>query len=468
LIVAVLFCGCAKKADHREGRVVDVQSLVRFYKSVENARKIPPPERQSQARFLKEMYVPAYEKFGRKDAKWDKQAMAYLALFGNAEGREIPRDERIRLTRELLTLGCEDPLVRYRMTLDRYQPREANEEATNLWVEVTYDFDQTEYPIYWKFFSRLRACQAMKAEARRTRTRPAIVQELANVAYERLTELLKNHSVPTEVMSHAVSECILQDLNAVPGSGKWASERIEPLLIDGWGDTADAWYAIGLCRYQYAWDERGADWAKNVSDEGWRAMATHLPIARMALEKSWEIKPSEQTALQMIRLELGDSRGRDEMETWFNRAMWMNPESYDACDAKLYWLQPKWYGSAGEALEFGRQCLTNTAWKGRVPLILQEAHRLLAIWHEQSGTGPEAEYWLRPGVWEEVKASFERFFELNPLETGWRHNYALAAYKCRAWEDLRTQLRLLGTINYAYFGGKEAFEKMVREAEVNQ
>ena len=64
-----------------------------------------------------------------------------------------------------------------------------------------------------------------------------------------------------------------------------------------------------------------------------------------------------------------------------------------------------------------------------------------------------------------MKRAFETFFAAHPEEIGWRHNYAWVAYKAEEWDDLRKQIPLLGEINYSYFGGKEAFEEMVRKAE---
>ena len=53
---------------------------------------------------------------------------------------------------------------------------------------------------------------------------------------------------------------------------------------------------------------------------------------------------------------------------------------------------------------------------------------------------------------------------LNPEEIGWRHNYALYAYRAEQWDDLNRQLPLLGEINYEFFGGKAQYENMVRFA----
>jgi hypothetical protein len=68
-------------------------------------------------------------------------------------------------------------------------------------------------------------------------------------------------------------------------------------------------------------------------------------------------------------------------------------------------------------------------------------------------------------VWKDINAAFDKFFTLNPQETGWRHNYALYAYKAEQWKVLNSQIPLLGEINYEYFGGKDEYDKMVRLAK---
>jgi hypothetical protein len=77
----------------------------------------------------------------------------------------------------------------------------------------------------------------------------------------------------------------------------------------------------------------------------------------------------------------------------------------------------------------------------------------------------QKKYWKDPEVWADIKSSFEKFFQLYPNETGWRHNYARYAYRCEQWDDLNKLIPLLGNVNYEYFGGKQEFEKMVALAK---
>ena len=194
-------------------------------------------------------------------------------------------------------------------------------------------------------------------------------------------------------------------------------------------------------------------------------MAEHLGIARLALQKSWEIKPSEETAIQMLAVEIGNTQGREAMEKWFERAIAHNPASWVAVRSKFQWLTRAWHGSDALVIEFGQNCVTNPAFRGRIPLLNYEIHGALAEIYVGNGKGTEEDYWREPGVWPDVKATFERFFELNPENNFWRYDYAMSAHRSGAWKDFHTQVKLLKEpIDYERFGGKPSFDRMLTEA----
>jgi hypothetical protein len=114
-------------------------------------------------------------------------------------------------------------------------------------------------------------------------------------------------------------------------------------------------------------------------------------------------------------------------------------------------------------IAFGRQCATSTDWGGKVPLILADAHWDYYIYLND----PEikSNYWKLPDVWPDIKASYDRFFEINPDAIGYYHNYVWYAYHAEQWDALNELIPKLGPINYSYFGGKEEFDKMVRSAK---
>src|SRR5437867_8002252 len=92
----------------------------------------------------------------------------------------------------------------------------------------------------------------------------------------------------------------------------------------------------------------------------------------------------------------------------------------------------RWYGSIEKMIQFGRECGTNTNWRGRVPRWRADAYS--EALRELSGDDRNG-FWTRPGVWTDVRAAFERFFELNPDQVGWRHDYARYAFRCEQWQE---------------------------------
>jgi hypothetical protein len=200
------------------------------------------------------------------------------------------------------------------------------------------------------------------------------------------------------------------------------------------------------------------------SDSGPAARAPAKPAASLQADAVQQhlLPRDERLARRMMMVELGQGRGRERMEPWFQRAMTLNTNYYDACYAKLFYLQPKWHGSEEAMLEFAGECLNSEQWGGHVPLIILDVHDLIS---QSLGHEARKNYWKRPEVWTDVNPAFEKFFRLNPQETGWHHNYALYAYRAEQWTELNKQLGLLGPVNYDYFGGKEEFDKMVRLAK---
>ena len=93
----------------------------------------------------------------------------------------------------------------------------------------------------------------------------------------------------------------------------------------------------------------------------WELFRERLARAEVALERAWRLDPNNaRAATQMLIVELGQGKGRTHMEEWFRRAMKADPGNYSACSRKLYYLEPKWYGSEEEMLAFGA-----SAWRRR-------------------------------------------------------------------------------------------------------
>lgn len=459
IIVTVLFiAGCSKESSSDSAGIdPSVASTQAFDPSVRT-------NRLSREEFFRVIYSD-YDRAGRKDLKWDEHARDFFWLLAQTASSDNHGSEAHskldELRSKLQNLRCEDPLVRYMILRHTKDSHRAGPQDTNEWTQTALELDESAYHQYWRFFSNMRAAQAHKSLSGSSNTTEVIA--LRNRASDRLVDLLRDPSLPAFVLYDAAYNFLINDLWGAPILRTNTYFRLEPLLLSGWGDTAEAHLIRGAFFVRYAWDARGGGWASTVSEDNWKLMKERLNIARESLEKSWAIKPMLDTALRMQWVELGDTRGRKEMERWFNNAMELDPGNYDARMNKLNWLHEKWHGSVKEMLNFGKECLSDT--NGTAALTLYDVHLELAKYHRQSDRGSEAEYLKRPEVWNDIKLSFEKFFEAHPDEVSWRHNYALAAYRSEAWDDLRKQIKLMGPINYSYFGGKDAYEKMVRKAE---
>ncbi len=166
---------------------------------------------------------------------------------------------------------------------------------------------------------------------------------------------------------------------------------------------------------------------------------------------------------KMMTVMLGEGKSPEETEVWFERAMNANTNNWEACSAKLTYLEPKWGGSPEAMLDFGHECATNEAWGWDVKL--SHCGRALGA---ALGLRPATQSLLETarclaGNSRGVRA---QYFRANP-DSVYRRNYAWYAYQCEDWAVLNEQLPYLGEDDYNYFGGKESFDTMTREARAH-
>jgi len=410
--------------------------------------------------------VGEYERHGRRNPKWDESARAGLTAFAqircfsdSTNGAE-PLAKIPVAIKTAMTNGCDDPMVRY-LYARFVMPLETHtdKEHSDAYRAVAEALSQSEYAPIRKFYAALRAAEVLNPGGTNT---PPEVHHWRRHASQYLNEALRDKAMPPIEVYEACDRL----LTAVKANKTQLGEfylALEPLVFKNWPSDASLLLLKGTFYKDYAWSARGVSYADKVTDEGWRLFEERLAEAEKALGRAWELNPrDERIACQMISVELGQGKGRARMEMWFKRATDLNPSYYAAFAAKLFYLEPKWYGSPEDMLDFGHECVNSKAWGGHVPLVLRDAHEALAKYVEKD---QRANYWKRPEVWKDIKAAFEKFFALNPEEIGWRHNYAQYAYWAEQWEDLNRQIPLLGQINYEFFGGKDQFDKMVRLAK---
>ena len=418
-----------------------------------------------QLEWRRRTLVTAYDEAGDHDSRWDADAREALEAFAVLPlGKDTNAPARFRAAlKHASDAGCNDALVRYLNLRFFYGAAdEANAASADAYRDAAERLMHSGYPDIRKFYGAVRAAVAWKSAHGSNSNATPVLSYFRRGAFSHLKPALRTPDIPFVEAYEAADE-----LRGAIFSNSQQQDEMLPVLIDcfqtRWPQEARGMTLCGRAKVRLAWNRRGSNYADGVTDQGWKDFARYLGEAESCLERSWAIDSTiSDTAVAMMEVELGQGRSRERMELWFDRAMALDPACYNAAYTKAWYLQPKWYGSQIDALAFGWECVKSKVWKGRVPLMLFEAHRMLA---NDKAIGLKDAYWRQPGVWEDVRDSFERFFELNPKAVGWRHEYALYAFKCRQLDKFLDLLPQMGWVNYPYFGGEKRFAEMVAEAE---
>ena len=416
----------------------------------------PAPNRRQ---WIVQTLQQGYKDTGRTNAVWDKQVAGAFEAF--ADYSRVSTTNWPQLKDALAAVQatpCDDPMMVYMRV--RYQESVQPETQTASGYERAHEaMVKSQYHPLFKFFAGLRSVQSGRT-ANKTGRGPAMERTMID-----LEDLARDTNAPVDEVFESASMWIQHShtkdwINFVTGD-------LEPILKRSYG-TTERWFRFeGETEVVRAWGDRGGGWANSVTEKGWEGFAEHLDKAEGFLTNAWQMNSNNAyTAYLMMKVELGQGRGRSRMELWFNRAMALAPDDYDAAQLMGYYLEPRWHGSDATALAFARSCVTSKKYAGQVPLVLADLHRSLAKFPQMTNSPA---YWRQPHVWPDIKASYDRFFALNRDAAGWRHNYARDAYDCGQYAVFLEQTKLFayGT-NYGFFGGQAQFEQMLQTASSAQ
>lgn len=186
-----------------------------------------------------------------------------------------------------------------------------------------------------------------------------------------------------------------------------------------------------------AWGYRGSGWASSVTEDGHNKMMETLIEADQVLTAAAAKYPDEvRIPTLMLTVELGQGMGKDRMNKWFDSATGIDPDYFRAYSAKANYLQPKWYGSPQEVMEFGWQCVQTGKWDQVIPMIFVENIA------EISDQAPKI--YENKKVWDAVQQTYEEYLKRYPRSTCYRTMYLNAAAQARQWKVAREQLGILG------------------------
>jgi len=422
--------------------------------------------------WVRKEVLDAFDKNGQKDGRWDHQAREGLELAVQSwsgvrqdEGSMAPR--AYSLLSDAVAAGCEDPMLLFAR-------------ARMYDVGVKKDFNES-------LKLHLAAATAMKARG------SVYAPYRQSAAFWRVADYLSR--AKKTLSDKERDECTAWLEMAVGQLRLAAKDPAAPLLplIDLGSGMTTTWKTLTKDRkdgmdkvlaafsdarpqgilplvykgeelIHYAWDARGGGWANTVTDEGWKLMGERLAGAEAALTKAWEMDPGDpQAPTLMLKVELGQGKGRPVMETWFKRAMEADPDNHDACKKKMYYLEPKWHGSPEEMITFGRELVAGGNFEARLPFGLTDAHVNLAGYEDT----PKArlDYYKKPDVWKDVQSVYEPYLKLHPNSAFDRSWYAKLACLCGQFTVADAQFQILGgKAQASVFGTRAEMERMRAEA----
>ena len=459
MLVILGFCGGCGPGDPqgKPGAPVPFPSLSQA-NSVE--------DREARMAWLLMTTLESYLNAGHRSPAWDQPATNALIAFARTimGGDYVRTNDPVTLWKavpEAMEAGCDDPLIQYLYIRNHLYNVMPDNDYADKWYDVAMALEQSQHHPIRKFYASSRAYQT--TWKRKPLDKPS-QRAIYEGGWNSLHHCLTNAATPAEEMHNACTTWIETISNR--NVNDYFQRRILPNVMRRWSNTVAGQLVLANFYKGYAWNARGGGFANEVSKEGWELFFDRMRKAEHILTNIWTQYPGENRVPDlMLPVALSLQYERPEMERWFKRAMALSPNNAMACRHKLNYLEPKWYGTPGDMLAFGRQCVDSEVWGGQVPLILLDAHQAIANYEKDPGK--RNQYWKSSVVWTDIERSFEKFFKLNPEAVGWRHNYALYAYRCGAWKTFLDQVDLMPQINYLYFGGTNEFQQMVVSAQGN-
>jgi tetratricopeptide (TPR) repeat protein len=378
--------------------------------------------------------LDGYQRSGAKDPRWDGLVKDAITLFSAASDERVPPEQVAAAFNKAIDAGCTDPLVQFLYARAEWAAGPADRDALlTRQRQATLSLPNTKYAAEFSWRAAVRYLEQSRSAD----------QEVIAIALEALPKALAETGRPNRDVADFID--VMHTAVARGSSEEQAFEQIYPVYARSRPPTDPGPHLYKGRRYiTWAWEARGSGWANTVAPQGWKLFGERLAVAREALEQAWKVDPQEsRAAADMIRVLMGESGSKAEMEMWFRRAMDANPDNREACSFKLRFLFPRWHGTPFEMEFFGRQCLATQNWWGPIPTILVEAHEEIA----RCGIEDPKAYFARPQVWKDIESVYRSFLEVYPdshLAPWYRSKLAKWACDCQQWDAARKVFAEIG------------------------
>lgn len=366
--------------------------------------------------------------------------------------------------RRAVDQGCLDPFIRYIRLRQRYEYAELpNEKMAQESVAVVDALHQAHYPPLIRAYALARAltiCDAVWGNRD-----PATRQRLIEMRWTATLECIEADNMD-ERLTRPLVEMLNDSYQNSKSNREAAFKRIDAALIRRFGDCASIHLLRGKRAIDRAWEARGGGYANTVTQEAWTTFGRELLTASKELECAWQLDPKEVSiAENMITVCMGLGLPRNAMEEWFNKGIATGQDGSNLCDGKLYYLAARWHGSLEQQLEFARECLQHPEYGRAAVLSLWQTHKS----HQSVNQLPRS-YYAQPAVWNDIKQSFSKYFQVYPDAVPLRMRYAYHAWLAKDWKTLSEQLARAdpNVTDMKEIGGRAVYDQMAAGAKKHQ
>ncbi|HEY3325023.1 MAG TPA: hypothetical protein VGP72_31505 [Planctomycetota bacterium] len=422
------------------------------------------------------IFVSDYLKHGKRGAAWDQSAVDALALAARWYNRDATADQSIifSLCNTALENGCDDPLVLF-VYADLFAVvQQANSEtARRAYKKAAELLGKRGYHPLLQY--------AILCECARGENYSGIepvkerAQARTRAAFALLPEILKDKEAPAWMVQRTIMFRI--PYSWLEGTTrKKEFDRLYAAIEKAAPGSSLALTVKGDFYITYAWDARGCDWARNVTDQGWKLFDERLNIAEAALKSAWQMDQTNSGAMdRLITIAMARHDAEYDADTCFVNAIRADPANYEAYRKRLYALERRWGGIPGAMYAFAvrwfERVASNPAMDADIARILLQAHENLADDERVAGDNNfesatlVTQYWLRPEVWPDVSRVYELILKRAPSNYV-KSQYASAAVRCEKWDVANKLLDELGPqVAPGPFGGTVALRQAKTSAK---
>jgi len=399
---------------------------------------------QVRAALHRRMLIAGYLQHGRRDPRWDKQALSYLEawvkIYSGLPG--APSADRLLSEGAALSRTCTDPLVLY-LCARALLLAGRKADAGPLFQRALAGLECSRYPKYWTFAAAVRFMETGPKSGLSLAQAHALAQRVIALAPQMAAEDTfrgREQRVLWELLNWSCEEGGVL-------SGGWAW-RLVGELDNHPGKLAVADLLRGMLEEEVAWDARGYGSSAEVSPEGWKQFEQQIAIAAKRYRQAWQRDPSlPEAPTRMIAMSAHlEADEQSAMWLWFQRAVDAQFDYAPAYSTMLHYLKPRWVGSYEEMHDFGLACLETGRFDTRVPGYYLSALCAIERDRELLEHPNPGEYWKRPGIYERLLAMCDSYQRAQPQgRLQWDTLRAAVAMKCGYHDQAAVIVKRLGS-----------------------